>query len=151
ALEQFEFRTMGGRVLARFPIGSRGRALDAPPLGILRADLHHALAQALGREHIRFGAPCVGFREDPAGVRALMADGSEVRGDVLVGADGMASAVRAQLHGPEAPRYPGYGHWSGFLADGARLAPAGTFRILFGPGRRFGFLPVGGGTLCWWC
>jgi 2-polyprenyl-6-methoxyphenol hydroxylase-like FAD-dependent oxidoreductase len=150
-LERFEFRTNRGRQLAGFPIGVRGRELGSQPVGVLRAELHKVLLEAVGEDAIRLGARCVGLEHDAEGVTARFADGREERGDLLVGADGLDSVVRAQLAGSTPPRYPGYGHWFGFTE--AELGPMSppTFRIMFAPGRRFGLLPVGSGRLCWWC
>jgi 2-polyprenyl-6-methoxyphenol hydroxylase-like FAD-dependent oxidoreductase len=50
-------------------------------------------------------------REARDAVVATLEDGSEERGDVLVGADGFSSAVRRALHGEEPPRYAGYTAW----------------------------------------
>lgn len=62
--------------------------------------LRHLLLAGLG-DTVTFGAALQTFAELPDGtVRATFADGSSVTGDVLVGADGVGSAVRTQLAGP---------------------------------------------------
>ena len=44
-----------------------------------------------------------------------LADGRIVTGDVLVGADGIHSTLRAQLFGREQPRYTGCVAWRGLV------------------------------------
>jgi 2-polyprenyl-6-methoxyphenol hydroxylase-like FAD-dependent oxidoreductase len=48
-------------------------------------------------------------------VTMTLADGRIVAGDVLVGADGIHSTVRAQLFGREQPRYTGCVAWRGLV------------------------------------
>jgi salicylate hydroxylase len=52
-----------------------------------------------------------GFEQDKSGVRVSLAGGSEEYADILVGADGLRSKIRATLFGPEEPRYAGYTAW----------------------------------------
>lgn len=67
-------------------------------------------------------------------VLAHFANGACVEADLLIAADGIRSAVRAQLVPEARPRYAGYVGWRG-LADERLLAPA-LHRDLF---PRFGF------------
>jgi 2-polyprenyl-6-methoxyphenol hydroxylase-like FAD-dependent oxidoreductase len=98
----------------------------------------------------------VGFTQDATGVTARFTDGREERGDVLVGADGIKSVIRAQLAGKSNPRFAGYAVWQAILpsdvsqrlADGA---PVGIFRVLWGRGSRFSYYHVGGERLYWFC
>ena len=69
---------------------------ERPHTAIDRRTLRQILAARLG-DRIHTGAAVVGFERRGEGVVAELADGSEVSGDVLVGADGVASAVRAKL------------------------------------------------------
>ena len=62
------------------------------------------LLAAAGARVVTLGALCSGFRQDKTGVTALFDDGREAVGDLLIGADGIRSAVRAHLHGPAEPR-----------------------------------------------
>lgn len=60
--------------------------------------------------HPRFGAEVTGFTARPDGVRARLADGTEVAGDLLVAADGTASILRRALPpGPHVTPPPGAG------------------------------------------
>ena len=69
-----------------------------PHTAVNRLTLRQILASGLG-ESVQFGARVAGFVEDSDGVTVRLVDGTEVRGDVLVAADGMRSQVRNQLLG----------------------------------------------------
>lgn len=73
-----------------------------------------------GRYH--FGFSFRRFDQDANGVIVRFTNGSEARGDLLIGADGLRSAVRAQLAPEATPRYAGYIAWRG-LADESALSP----------------------------
>jgi 5-methylphenazine-1-carboxylate 1-monooxygenase len=129
------FYTRHGQFIYREPAG-----LDAgyawPQFSVHRGDLQQVLAGAvrarLGDGVIRLGHQVTGFTQDDAGaaVAVARADGtrSQVSGDVVVGADGVHSAVRMQLH-PEAgvSHYTGYTMWRGttvhppFLSGGSMV------------------------------
>lgn len=66
-----------------------------PHTGVHRRTLRAILRARLG-DAFRPGRPITSYQERPAGVLAHFADGSTAEGDVLVGADGIRSAVRAQ-------------------------------------------------------
>lgn len=85
--------------------------------------LHQLLREALPRERYHFGASFVRLAQDRRGVTAHFASGGTARGDLLVGADGVRSSVRAQLAPAARPRYAGYVGWRG-LAEENALTPA---------------------------
>jgi 2-polyprenyl-6-methoxyphenol hydroxylase-like FAD-dependent oxidoreductase len=58
-----------------------------------------------------------GFAQDADGVIAHFSDGSAVRADVLVGADGLRSTVRQQCLPEIVPLYAGYVAWRALLAE----------------------------------
>src|SRR5262245_42326646 len=86
-----------GRVLSELSLRPFAAASGEHSGGAHRAELHRALAAALQPGLLRTGRTCVGVEEHPGGVAARFADGSVVRGDLVVGADGVHSAVRAGL------------------------------------------------------
>jgi salicylate hydroxylase len=76
-----------------------------------RADLLDVLAASVPAESMELGARCVSVQTDARGASARFADGREIEADVVVGADGIHSAVRASLVGPEAPHFTGKVCW----------------------------------------
>jgi 2-polyprenyl-6-methoxyphenol hydroxylase-like FAD-dependent oxidoreductase len=77
---------------------------ERPHTGVHRRTLRQILIARLG-DCLHIGNPVVGYVEDADGVTVTLGDGTTVRGDVLVGADGIRSAVRAQKL-PEVPVIP---------------------------------------------
>ncbi|MBB6250195.1 FAD-dependent oxidoreductase [Nitrospirillum iridis] len=73
----------------------------ATHLNVDRATLREILLLGL-EDVVRFGKALTHYESGEDGVTACFNDGSRVRGDLLVGADGAASAVRRQRH-PQAP------------------------------------------------
>lgn len=110
-----------------------------------RAQLHDLLRNALGQE-LYLGMECVAVSEEAPGVRVRFRNGAEATGDLVIGADGLHSQVRAGLHGVQPPRYAGYTAWRGVVTfDHARLQPGETW----GRGARFGQIPMQGGRVYW--
>lgn len=79
----------------------------APQVTIHRADLLEAMATAIPRRAIRFAKKVSSVDLEDHQVRVEFYDGESVRHDVLVGADGIHSRVRAALFGEEYPRFTG--------------------------------------------
>lgn len=101
--------------------------------------LYGLLEAAFPAGRVHRGWPLEGFEQDGQGVTARFGGGREARGSILVGADGIRSAVRAALLPDVRTEYAGYVAWRG-LADEAALSPA-THAALF---ERFAFsLPDG--------
>ena len=113
----FEFRRWDdGRVLSRTPLGdSVEAAYGAPYFHAHRGDLVALLADALPADRIEVGRRCAGV--EPRGGRAevVFSDGSRTVADVVVGADGIHSAVRQSLFGPDRARFTGHVAYRGVI------------------------------------
>ncbi|MEV0196337.1 FAD-dependent monooxygenase [Nonomuraea sp. NPDC050691] len=69
---------------------------------ILRGDLESVLYERVeGHTEIRFGATLTAVDQDSRAVRVSLTDGTVEEADLLIGADGLHSATRALLFGPE--------------------------------------------------
>jgi 5-methylphenazine-1-carboxylate 1-monooxygenase len=143
--EQAHFDTRG-RLIWGEPRG-RGLGYAWPQYSIHRGDLQMLLLAAvrdrLGDNAVRTGATVTGFTDRDGSVEVLLSDRSNGRvvpctADVLVGADGLYSAVRAQLHPDEPPpRWSGVMMWRGtaegrpFLSGSTLAITGSTSRVKF--------------------
>jgi 2-polyprenyl-6-methoxyphenol hydroxylase-like FAD-dependent oxidoreductase len=127
-------RRSDGTWLMCFPGDLMARRWGAGFVLVHRAELQQLLAAELDPSAIHLGARCTGVEDGNQAVTARFADGREVQADVLVGADGVHSAVRAQLFGPAPLRYRGYTAVRGHYARKISSAPPRRYRDL-GPGR----------------
>ena len=97
-----------GHTLQRSPLNPRCDELyGAPHITIHRADLLALIAAGLPVEQIHFGHPLAGLVNRGDRVEAWFENGAQIAADVVVGADGIHSAVRTALFGEEAPRFAG--------------------------------------------
>ncbi|SER61660.1 salicylate hydroxylase [Streptomyces sp. yr375] len=81
-----------------------------PYVVVHRAELHRLLLDACRRSpaiELRADSRATGYRQDDSGATVLLADGGQVAGDAVIGADGIRSAIRRQLVGDGAPRVAG--------------------------------------------
>jgi 2-polyprenyl-6-methoxyphenol hydroxylase-like FAD-dependent oxidoreductase len=144
-----EYRTERGKLLATWPIDEIASTNGVVDVGVSRQDLQALLVAAVGADRIRLGARCTGFEQDRDEVRITLEDGSEERGSLLIGADGLRSTIRARLHGEHEPRYAGYTQCQSLIADDGYPLPPGAERVLFGGGSRAILHHVGGERLFW--
>lgn len=149
-VESAEILTPQGRVLASAPITAILARVGAPSVAIHRGDLQAALAAAVTDCTIHLGARATGFAANEDGVRVEFADGRQASGDVLIGADGISSVVRRQLHGATSPRYGGFLCWLACAHPESAEIPPGWSAQFWGAGARFGIHDIGKGRVYWW-
>jgi 2-polyprenyl-6-methoxyphenol hydroxylase-like FAD-dependent oxidoreductase len=154
--------TRVGRVVQRAAIlDRRGRQLGAEVdlsgvyetlgaslVALHRARLHGVLLDAVGADLVRTGAAVVSLEQDAESVLVTLNNGERVEADLLVGADGLHSSVRAQLFGSQPPIYSGYTSWRG-VTPGDSVPPPDRTSESWGRGERFGIVPIGFGEVYW--
>lgn len=84
-------------------------------LTIHRADLQKILYQNLPQTKVRPGMTCVEAGDAAKGAYAKFANGETVEADMVIGADGIHSAVRDSLFGKQPPRFTGCVCWRGLV------------------------------------
>ena len=90
----------------------------APYFTVYRPDLLDVLARAVRREKpdaIHLASRGVGFAQDEDGVTLQLESGATVRGDALLGADGVHSRIRQGLFGADKPEFTGVIAWRGVV------------------------------------
>jgi salicylate hydroxylase len=123
-----------------------------PYITVHRGDLHGVIAQALERAKpgaIRLDRKCIGLSQSPDHVELRFADGTPVTAKLVVGADGVHSAVRANLFGAVKPQFCGIVAWRGVVPM-ERVPPSISQTIgtnWIGPGRHVVHYPLRAGRL----
>lgn len=140
-----------GDVVSTIPLGETGDPLRRFRC-LRRAELCAALREeAVSRGiDVRHGERFVTATEDGDGVTAEFADGTTARGDLLLGADGIHSAVRP-LTDPDAarPRYAGQRVFYGYSTDAAPPNEPGRIEMLRGSGAAMGYAVSPEGETFW--
>jgi 2-polyprenyl-6-methoxyphenol hydroxylase-like FAD-dependent oxidoreductase len=147
-----EVRERAARVTRQHLQDHRGRRLVEIDLGelwgevgdclaISRQDLHDVLRGAVGPDAVRSGATVVGVDDGTV----TFEDGSTRTYDLVVGADGIGSAVRRSAFGPVVPQFLGQVCWR-FIAEGRPEIQDWTARTGSG-GRAFLTVQLGDGRV----
>lgn len=153
----------GARVLAALgvgPVGDRAVAvhlrdhrarlvtrMDLPAAGpgfwlVHRADLVAALERAVRAAGVAILPGQRVVRASP--VALTLADGTERRAPLILGADGLHSVLRAALNGPGQPFFTGQVAWRATIPGDD---PAPEVQVFMGPGRHLVSYPLRGGAL----
>ncbi|MFJ9121429.1 FAD-dependent oxidoreductase [Streptomyces sp. NPDC102394] len=139
-----------GTQVAQVPLGEA-----ADPLlryrCLRRGDLGSALqAEAVRRGvTVRHGARLVSVEQDTNGVTARFADGTSASGGLLIGADGLNSAVRAAFAPAVRPRYAGQQVFYGYASAVGLPAGDACITMVRGSAAAFGFAVSPEGETYW--
>ncbi|WP_425245102.1 FAD-dependent monooxygenase [Streptomyces sp. NEAU-NA10] len=129
-------RTPDGRWLARMDGAALERRLGTPVVGILRADLHRVLREALPAEAVKTGVEVTDV-------------GDAGDADLIVVADGVHSRLRAELF----PGHPGPVHSGSTVLRAITEHPfpglCSDLELTWGPGAEFGHIVFADGRAEW--
>jgi len=135
-----EYRTRFGHLIQSDP-RSVEAGFEAPQYSVHRGELQLLLLETvrerLGVDAVVSGKPVSGFEQTDDEVTVLFADDSRFEADVLVGAEGLHSKVRAQIHPGEGPLcYEGTMMFRGsvetaIIGDGRTMVIAGNHDFKF--------------------
>lgn len=137
-----------GKTLSTVPFAEVGRERGLDFVTIHRGRLQDILVEALGRQHVRTGVTVEQIEETENQVRVRLPDGQFAEADLLVGADGIHSQVRAYLWGAQPKRYTGYSAWRGICAN-PHVSPQDEFVEVWGDRQVFGYVPIDADSMYW--
>ncbi|MBG0832777.1 FAD-dependent monooxygenase [Planomonospora sp. ID67723] len=140
-----------GRRAGGLRYASARAVLGGRVLSLMRGGLESVLRSCLDSGvEIRYGTSVAAVRDVPGGVECELTDGTVSRAGLLVGADGIHSAVRGLVFGPE-ERYLrplGYHTASYLLRDTGLAEEVGRRAVLVSvPDRQVGIYPTRDGAL----
>ena len=122
----------------------------APYLTAHRADLHRLLMGLVPSDWLRLGVACERCESDGDDAVAVMADGTRVEADIVIGADGVRSNVRTSVFGQDSPRFTNQIAWRAMLPIGkvpTRIGPGGAVR--WDPSDYCGWIGPTGHVICY--
>lgn len=124
-----------GKVAPRFGIGS---------YAIHRGRLQRALLSEIDESKVFLNKRLESVQQTDSKVKVVFQDGSSAEGDIVIGADGIKSAVRKNIFGDLPLRYSGQTCWRGMAKISLPQGKKGNSYEMWGPkkGLRFGFVPT---------
>lgn len=152
ALDYYLCIDSNGKILHKKDVRNWKEVYGAPGTGVHRRKLTEMLAHHAGTENIRFGHKLIGYENDGTQVICHFSNGETVKGDLLIGADGIHSQVRQTMVGKIDYRpntYRSY-RWRGsfLLKDVEDVHPRAETEV-FDRDTFFGTIPVGDGRAYW--
>ena len=112
-----------------------------------RADLHSFLISQLAGAKIHLGKRLSGLVQTSDSASLFFEDGSEYQNEIVIGADGIHSAVRKVVAPHVQPRYAGYTCWRGVANIPGFAYPHPT--ETWGQKGRFGVVPLTNDRVYW--
>ena len=151
-IEELDFATADGRRFFRVGTYPLRRATGHGVATVARDAIVARLAGALPSGVLRHGVSVASVEVDPASGRGVITDaaGTVHEADVVVGADGIRSTVRAACPGLPPVVGTGWATWQGMTRVLPALAGGTTGRYLVGEAGFVGMMPAGDGRLLWW-
>jgi 2-polyprenyl-6-methoxyphenol hydroxylase-like FAD-dependent oxidoreductase len=116
-----------------------------------RGWLHQVIAEGAEKAGVRIqhGRRLLAVEQDGSGVAARFDDGHTEEGDIIVGADGIGSAVREHIAPGVIPSFSGLLGTGGFARVPGLEPTPGVQHMVFGARSFFGYLVRADGTVYW--
>jgi salicylate hydroxylase len=108
-----------GEIYNCLPFDNFEKRYGAKYYVVHRSDLHRLLSEAVPQASIQLGKRCTLVESRNGSVGLSFKNGTSAEADVVVGCDGIRSAVRACLFGGEGPHYAGTMCWRALAPSSA--------------------------------
>ena len=148
SLDYYRTFSSSGEVVAIDDLRDWPDRYGAALSGVYRRDLSSMLVAALGSQRLHLGLQVVRIEQTDE-VKCWFANSETAVGDLLIGADGIQSAVRTALYGPQDFTSEGLVRWRGlFELANVDVDPLAEVEV-WGAGGHLGYLPIGKGWAYW--
>lgn len=142
--------TRGRMLVPGFDLVQMRREFGRGLVALTRAELHALLMAALPSEVLVFGKRIQQIEERNETVHLQFENGSTAQGDLLLGADGLRSAVRRHLFPAVQTQYSGQTSYRGLLDITVSELGALPCAEVWGAQIRFGYTPVSSSRAYWY-
>ncbi len=144
-MNTMEYRSHTDEPLSYIDLHPLFERVGQRPYPVARTDLQAMLLAEVGPENVHLEMPCVAVEQDEHSATAVFENGHRATGDLVIGADGIRSAVRTYvLNRPVERRYARYVNWNGLVAAHSDLCARDRWVIYVGDSQRASMMPVGG-------
>lgn len=144
-----ELKTQKGQILTKADLEKAGEIYGGRALTLSRPVLHDILRSGTVKSTLISGKKCTGYKQDESKIKIQFSDGSVEEADYVIAADGIHSAIRKQLLPESRERYSGQTCWRGICHEPIQNLDITKVIESWGPGIRFGIVPVSGGSIYW--
>ncbi|MEV5572709.1 FAD-dependent monooxygenase [Spirillospora sp. NPDC052269] len=141
-IAEVDLRTPTGRTVLHCDLTGIAHEAGAPAVVISREALLRQLASGIP---IDYDASFAGLAHTPRGVTVTTTNGAQYSADLLIGADGVHSRVRARLVDATHARPTGMATWQGLIP--APFHPGTRSTMMLDRTRECGFMSAGDGML----
>lgn len=144
-MNAMEYRSHTDEPLSYIDLNPLFERVGQRPYPVARTDLQTMLLEAVGEENVHLDMPCVGVDQDEQSATAIFENGQRVKGDLVIGADGVRSVIRSYvLNRKVERRYARYVNWNGLVDADPDLCAKDLWMIYVGNSQRASMMPVGG-------
>jgi len=147
-IKRFKVRT-SRRGLPIITQSITGEEYDQPFLAVRWFCLQEILRAKLTPKNLNLNHQLIAFEQNHQNVTVYFENNQTTTVDLLIGADGMRSAVRKQLFGVENPTYSGWMTWRGVLKYQHRMLSSHQATVFANKGKIFLLMDNGDGHLSW--
>ena len=110
-IKNTKFLDQKGNLISNLDMAGLNEKYRMAYFTVHRADLLNALFSHLQPDTVEFGKKVVDYEQNEDKVTVFLEDGEVIRGNALIAADGIHSAVRKKCLPDVEPRYSGYTCW----------------------------------------
>lgn len=136
-----------GQEISIDPLDELTKLFNAPCVGIHRGKLQKVLLKYVPENLIKLNSIVVNYFEKNQKVHVITSDNTEYICDLLIGADGVHSKVRALLNHDNDHKYAGYSIWRAVCQRPSFLDS--NISVSWGDERRFGIVPISQSEVYW--